>query len=74
MTIICYVVVQHGAYHMCTYFFSVGGTVDVAGLLKLISKCMPNPITTAEELREAFQVFDKQGNGMIAVLVSIYCD
>lgn len=48
-------------------FFSVGGKVDVATLTQFIVKRVRDLKTTAEELKDAFQVFDKQGTGYISV-------
>lgn len=45
----------------------IGGKVDVATLSQLIVKRVRDLKTTAEELKDAFQVFDKQGTGLIAV-------
>ncbi|ESN92686.1 hypothetical protein HELRODRAFT_164773 [Helobdella robusta] len=45
----------------------IGGKVDINTLCQIISKRIKNPKTTPEELRDAFQVFDKQGNGLISV-------
>ena len=45
----------------------VGGTVDVATLSQIIVKRIRDLKTTPEELKDAFQVFDKQGTGMISV-------
>jgi len=45
----------------------VGGTVDVASLSKIIVNRVRDLKTTPEELKDAFQVFDKQGTGMISV-------
>jgi len=42
-----------------------GGKVDVESLHQLITKHVKG-WTTPEELRGAFQVFDKQGNGLIS--------
>lgn len=50
----------------CRYF-SVGGKVDVATLSQLIVKRVRDLKTTAEELKDAFQVFDKQGTGYLSV-------
>jgi len=44
-----------------------GGKVDVPNLAQLISKRIKTQMTNAEELRDAFQVFDKHGNGMVSV-------
>lgn len=46
---------------------SVGGTVDVALLSQIIVNRVRDLKTTPEELKDAFQVFDKQGTGMISV-------
>ena len=45
----------------------VGDKVDVATLCQIITKCMRELKTTADELKDAFQIFDKQGTGMISV-------
>ena len=45
----------------------MGGTVDVATLSQIIIKRVRDLKTSPEELKDAFQVFDKQGNGMISV-------
>ena len=47
--------------------FVVGGTIDVASLSQIIVKRIRDLKTSPEELRDAFQVFDKQGTGMISV-------
>jgi len=44
-----------------------GGKVDVNSLAQIISKRLKSQMTSAEELRDAFQVFDKHGNGMLSV-------
>lgn len=41
--------------------------MDIQGLRQCIEKRMKNFRTSPEELRDAFQVFDKQGNGLISV-------
>jgi calmodulin len=46
---------------------SIGGTVDVSNLCQIITKRVRELKTTPEELKDAFQVFDKQGTGMISV-------
>jgi len=46
---------------------AMGGTVDVNGLCQIIGKRLKEQETTAEALKDSFQVFDKQGNGMISV-------
>lgn len=45
----------------------IGGKVDVATLSQLIVKRVRDLKTTAEELKDAFQVFDKQGTGYLSV-------
>ena len=52
---------------MCYLYCAVGGTVDVATLSQIIIKRIRDLKTTPEELKDAFQVFDKQGTGMISV-------
>jgi len=52
---------------MCYPLCVVGGTVDVATLSQIIVKRVRDLKTTPEELKDAFQVFDKQGTGMISV-------
>jgi len=47
--------------------FVVGGTVDVATLSQIIVRRIRDLKTSPEELKDAFQVFDKQGTGMISV-------
>ena len=37
------------------------------GLCQIIGKRLKEQETTAEALKDSFQVFDKQGNGMISV-------
>jgi len=44
-----------------------GGTIDVATLSQIIVNRIRDLKTTPEELKDAFQVFDKQGTGMISV-------
>jgi len=46
---------------------TVGGTVDVSTLSQIIVKRIRDLKTTPDELKDAFQVFDKQGTGMISV-------
>ena len=36
-------------------------------LVQVIGRRLKNPKTSSEELRDAFQVFDKLGNGMVSV-------
>lgn len=52
---------------MQSCFFVVGGTVDVATLSQIIVRRIRDLKTSPEELKDAFQVFDKQGTGMISV-------
>lgn len=44
-----------------------GGTVDVNGLCQVITKRIKEMTTTPQELGDAFQVFDKQGNGQVSI-------
>jgi len=46
---------------------AIGDKVDVQALCQFISKRVKDLRTTPDELKEAFQVFDKQGTGMISV-------
>ena len=52
---------------MCSLCCVVGGTVDVASLSQIIVNRVRDLKTTPDELKDAFQVFDKQGTGMISV-------
>jgi len=52
---------------VCWLCCVVGGTVDVASLSQIIVNRIRDLKTTPEELKDAFQVFDKQGTGMISV-------
>ena len=52
---------------MCCLYCTVGGTVDVATLSQIIVRRIRDLKTTPEELKDTFQVFDKQGTGMISV-------
>lgn len=52
---------------VCYVYCLVGGTVDVATLSQIIVKRIRDLKTTPEELKDAFQVFDKQGTGMISM-------
>jgi len=52
---------------LCALYTVVGGTVDVATLSQIIVNRIRDLNTTPEELKDAFQVFDKQGTGMISV-------
>ena len=45
----------------------MGGKIDVQGLCQLITKRVRDLKTSPEELKDAFQVFDKLGTGMISV-------
>ena len=45
----------------------MGGKIDVPGLCQIIQKRVRDLKTTPEELKDAFNVFDKLGTGMIAV-------
>jgi calmodulin len=45
----------------------VGGTVDVPTLCQIITKRVREIKTSPDELKDAFQVFDKQGTGMISI-------
>jgi calmodulin len=45
----------------------IGGTVDVQTLCQIIPKHVKDLKTSPEELKDAIAVFDKQGNGQIAV-------
>jgi len=44
-----------------------GGKIDVNGLSQILVKRLKNQTTSPDELRDAFQVFDKHGNGMVSV-------
>jgi len=46
---------------------AIGDKVDVQTLCQFIAKRVKDLRTTADELKEAFQVFDKQGTGMMSV-------
>jgi len=52
---------------LCDAFQSVGGTVDVPTLCQIVTKRVREIKTNPEELKDAFQVFDKQGTGFISV-------
>lgn len=45
----------------------IGGAVDSKSLCQIITKRMKDLKTSPDELKDAFQVFDKQGTGMISV-------
>jgi len=45
----------------------LGGTVDVPTLCQIITKRVRDLKTSPDELKDALQVFDKQGTGMISV-------
>jgi len=44
-----------------------GGKVDVQNLCQVIAHRMPQQKTSPDDLRDAFEVFDRQGNGMVYV-------
>jgi len=46
---------------------AIGDKVDVPTLCQLIAKRVKDLRTTPDELKEALQVFDKQGTGMMSV-------
>jgi len=46
---------------------AIGGTVDVPTLCQIVTKRVREIKTNPEELKDAFQVFDKQGTGLISV-------
>jgi len=51
--------------HFCLII--VGGKVDPSTLCQLITKRVREPKTSADQLKDALQVFDKQGTGFISV-------
>ena len=50
-----------------TGFFSGNGTIDFPEFLTMMARKMKDT-DTEEELREAFKVFDKDGNGLISAI------
>lgn len=52
---------------MMTDVNNTGGKVDVNGLVQIINKRYQSMCTTTDELKDAFQVFDKNGNGMVSI-------
>lgn len=49
------------------YSVAVGGKVDASSLSQLIVKRVRELKTSADQLKDALQVFDKQGTGLISV-------
>ena len=49
----------------CIFFFTGNGTIDFPEFLTMMSKKMKD-VDSEEEIREAFRVFDKDGNGFIS--------
>lgn len=58
-------VVQNIAYYVVRCFISESGTIDFDEFLQMMARKMRDTDTT-EELKEAFKVFDKDGNGFIS--------
>lgn len=58
-------VVQNIAYNVVRCFISESGTIDFDEFLQMMARKMRDTDTT-EELKEAFKVFDKDGNGFIS--------
>ncbi|ELU13835.1 hypothetical protein CAPTEDRAFT_18677 [Capitella teleta] len=46
---------------------AMGGKVDVSNLCQIIGRRLPQPKSSPTDLRDAFEVFDRQGNGMVFV-------
>lgn len=59
------IVVQKIAYNVVRCFISESGTIDFDEFLQMMARKMRDTDTT-EELKEAFKVFDKDGNGFIS--------
>lgn len=54
-----------GLIYICVFFFSGNGTIDFPEFLTMMARKMKDT-DSEEEIREAFRVFDKDGNGFIS--------